>query len=65
MGGEGTKNFARKGDNSEKGGRGVDVEMGGRHSFYYFFYYSLIEFTVCVWGEKVKFVLLHFDSSVF
>ena len=32
----GTKTFARKGDNPEKGGGGGDVEMRGLPHFYYF-----------------------------
>ena len=62
FGGDGTKNFGRKGG----GGwgvtlkRGVHVEMGGCH---FLLLYSSIAFAVC--GGKVKFLLLHFGSSVF
>ena len=54
LGGGGTKHFARKGDKPEKGG-------GGCH----FFITLQFNCIYCVWGEKVKFGLLHFDSSVF
>ena len=60
-GGWGTKNFTKKGDNPEKGGGGVDVEMGGCH-FFVTLQFNCI-YCVC-WG-KVNFPLLHFGSSVF
>ena len=38
---------------------------GGYQKVCYFFYYFAVQLhLLCVW-EKVKFVLLHFDSSVF
>ena len=57
-GGDGTKNFDRKGGVTLK--REVHLEMGGCH---FLLLYSSIAFTVC--GGKVKFLLLHFGSSVF
>ena len=52
-----------RGDNPERGGgvRWVDIEIGRLPLFYYF---TVRLHFLCVWG-KVKFPLLHFDSSVF
>ena len=47
--------------------RGVDVEMGGGLSLFYYFTVQLQLLCLCVWGEGggVKFPLLHFGASVF
>ena len=57
------KVLLERGNNSEKGGAGVDVEKGGVVAA---FFITLQFNCICyVCGEKIKFVLLHFDSSVF
>ena len=53
------KILLERGDNPEK--RGVSVEMGCMPLFYYF---TVQLHLLCV-GVKVKFPLLHFDTSVF
>ena len=56
-----SKILLERGNNSENGGEGgVDVEMGGLPLFLLLF--SQNAFALCLGG--VKFVLLHFDSSV-
>ena len=56
-----TKILLERGDNPEK--EGVHKEMGVGGGATFLLPYSSIAFAVC--GEKVKFPLLHFDSSVF
>ena len=55
------KILLERGDNSEQ--EGVNVEMGGGGC--HFFITLQFNRIYCVCGEKVKFVLLHFDSSFF
>ena len=56
-----TKNLLERGDNPERGG-GVAVEIVGVTTFFIILQFNCSN---CVWGEKVKFGLLHFESSVF
>ena len=49
-----------RGANPEKGG--VAVGMEGAATFFIILQFNCSN---CVWGEKVKFGLLHFESPVF
>ena len=51
-----------RGDNLEK--NGIDIEMRGGEGATFLLLYNSIAFTVCA-EKKVKFPLLHFDSSIF
>ena len=41
------------------------VTWGGGGEVLRLFYYLTVSYIDCIWGRKVKFDLLHFDSSVF
>ena len=58
----GPKTLLERGDNLEK--VGIDIEIGGGKSCHFFITLQL-NCIYCMFREKVKFTLLHFDPSIF